>query len=146
MAFFESFWRCIKKMAGAIAVQQHDDIVNLPTIWQKTEYRFAFGKYVIQVSLWHQLDKDNQFFINIPLKWSSMRVVHKKRENLATFLALHRRSIWKDAHSNLIYSTIRLEPWANICFYLEIGDFLILSVKSCFTLKKLFLNVIFQSF
>lgn len=41
-------------MAGAIAVQQHDDAVNLPTILQKTEYRFAFGKYVIQVSLWHQ--------------------------------------------------------------------------------------------
>lgn len=39
-----------------------------------------------------------------------MNVVHKKRENLATFLALHQRSIGKDAHSNLIYSTIRLEP------------------------------------
>lgn len=41
-------------MAGAIAVQQHDDVVNLSTIsHKKTGYRFAFGKYVIQVSLWH---------------------------------------------------------------------------------------------
>ena len=39
-----------------------------------------------------------------------MSVVNKKRENLATFLALHRRSIGIDAHSNLIYSTIRLDP------------------------------------
>ena len=43
-----------KIMASAIAVQQHDDVVNLSTISQKkTGYRFAFGKYVIQVSLWH---------------------------------------------------------------------------------------------
>ncbi len=36
-------------MAGGIAVQQHDDVVNLSTIsHKKTEYRFAFGKYVIQ--------------------------------------------------------------------------------------------------
>ena len=43
-----------KIMAGAIAVQQHDDVVNLSTIsHKKTGYRFAFGKYVIQVSLWH---------------------------------------------------------------------------------------------
>ena len=40
-------------MAGAIAVQQHDDVVKLSTIsHKKTGYRFAFGKYVIQVFLW----------------------------------------------------------------------------------------------
>ena len=32
-------------MAGAIAVQQHDDVVSLSTIsHKKTEYRFVFGK------------------------------------------------------------------------------------------------------
>ena len=54
-------------MAGAIAVQQHDDVVNLSTIsHKKTGYRFAFGKYVIQVPYGTSLEKDHQFLINLP--------------------------------------------------------------------------------
>lgn len=44
--FFESFRLRKKIMADAIAVQQHDDVVNLSTIsHKKTEYSFVFGKY-----------------------------------------------------------------------------------------------------
>ena len=98
-------------MAGAIAVQQHDDVVNLSTIsHKKTGYRFAFGKYVIQVSLWH-LFGERSSISNQPslYKGGSMGVAHKKRENLATFHDLHRSAIGIDIHFNLIYSTIRLE-------------------------------------
>lgn len=50
-------------MAGAIAVQQHDDVVNLSTIsHKKTEHRFAFGKYVIQVSFWHLFRERSSIF------------------------------------------------------------------------------------
>lgn len=56
-------------MAGAIAVQQHDDVVNLSTIsHKKTGYRFAFGKYVIQVSLWHLFRERSSFFYKTSLK------------------------------------------------------------------------------
>ena len=34
-----------------------------------------------------------------------MSVAHKKRENLATFHALHRSAIGMDVHSNLIVAT-----------------------------------------
>ena len=94
-------------MAGAIAVQQHDDVVNLSTIsHKKTGYRFAFGKYVIQVSLWH-LFGERSSISNQPslYKGGSMSVTHKKRENLATFHALHRSAIGIDVHSNLIVAT-----------------------------------------
>lgn len=94
-------------MAGAIAVQQHDDVVNLSTIsHKKTGYRFAFGKYVIQVSLWH-LFRERSSISNQPslYKGGSMSVAHKKRENLATFHALHRSAIGIDVHSNLIVAT-----------------------------------------
>ncbi len=101
--FFESFRLRKKIMAGAIAVQQHDDVVNLSTIsHKKTEYRFVFGKYVIHVSLWTHSEKDHQLsstFLNIG---GSMSVAHKKRENLATFHALHKSAIGIDVHSNLI--------------------------------------------
>ena len=94
-------------MAGAIAVQQHDDVVNLSTIsHKKTGYRFAFGKYVIQVSLWH-LFGERSSISNQPYlyKRGTTRVAHKKRKNLATFHALHRSAIGIDVHSNLIVAT-----------------------------------------
>lgn len=50
-------------MAGAIDEQQHDDVVNLSMIsHKKTEHRFAFGKYVIQVSLWHLFRERSSIF------------------------------------------------------------------------------------
>lgn len=94
-------------MAGAIAVQQHDDVVNLSTIsHKKTGYRFAFGKYVIQVYLWH-LFGERSSISNQPYlyKRGSTSVAHNKRENLATFHALHRSAIGIDVHSNLIVAT-----------------------------------------
>ena len=71
-------------MAGAIAVQQHDDVVNLSTIsHKKTEYRFAFGKYVIHVSLWH-LFGERSSISNQPslYKGGSTSVSHKKRVHI----------------------------------------------------------------
>lgn len=51
-------------MAGAIAVQQHDDVVNLSTIsHKKTGYRFAFGKYEFKFSYGTYSEKDHQFLI-----------------------------------------------------------------------------------
>lgn len=89
-------------MAGAIAVQQHDDVVNLSTIsHKKTGYRFAFGKYVIQVSLWHlfgeRLSISNQPSL---YKGDSMSVAHKKlygdKEQVNFFLNYFCRHIISD--------------------------------------------------
>ena len=67
------------------------------TLWayqrfdKKTEYRFAFGKYVIQVSLWHLFWESSSISNQSSLyKGGSMRVAHKKSENLATFHDLHK--------------------------------------------------------
>ena len=108
-------------MAGAIAVQQHDDVVNLSTIsHKKTGYRFAFGKYVIQVYLWH-LFGERSSISNQPYlyKRGSTSVAHNKRENLATFHALHRSAIGIDVHSNLIVATYQNSEYGSSSLFNE---------------------------
>ena len=51
-----------------------------------------------------------------------MSVAHKKRENLATFHALHRSAIGIDVHSNLIVQPIRTVSTAVAVYSMRTGN------------------------